>query len=82
MPDALERINGLLDAARAQAVSDLAAGLSAGVGASTGFLGDLLGRPPNERPFILFPVGWPAADCVVPELRRKSLEEVAIFLEG
>ncbi len=47
-----------------------------------GFLGDLLGRPPNERPFILFPVGWPAADCVVPELRRKSLEEVAIFLEG
>lgn len=43
------------------------------------FLSRLLGRPKNERPFILFPIGYPAADCTVPDLRRKSLDEVAIF---
>ncbi len=44
-----------------------------------GFLRELLGRPSNERPFILFPVGYPVADCRVPDLRRKPLEEVAVF---
>jgi iodotyrosine deiodinase len=44
-----------------------------------GFLSRLLGRPQNERPFILFPIGYPANDAEVPALRRKSLEEVAIF---
>jgi iodotyrosine deiodinase len=43
------------------------------------FLGRLLGRPPNERPYILFPVGYPAPDATVPDLARKSFEEVAIF---
>lgn len=44
-----------------------------------GFLRELLGRPQNERPYILFPVGYPAEGAQVPDLRRKSLEEVAIF---
>ena len=44
-----------------------------------GFLAELLGRPSNEKPFILFPIGYPAPDAEVPDLRRKSLEEVAIF---
>jgi len=44
-----------------------------------GFLRELLGRPKNERPFILFPVGYPAQGAQVPDLRRKSLEEVAVF---
>ena len=44
-----------------------------------GFLRRLLGRPTNERPFVVFPVGYPADDAVVPDLRRKSLEEVAVF---
>ena len=44
-----------------------------------GFLREILGRPKNERPFILFPVGYAAADCQVPDLQRKSLEDVAIF---
>lgn len=43
------------------------------------FLTRILGRPKNERPFILFPVGYPAADATVPDLRRKSLDEVAVF---
>jgi nitroreductase len=44
-----------------------------------GFLRDILGRPKNERPYILFPVGHPAPDAQVPDLRRKSLAEVALF---
>ena len=44
-----------------------------------GFLRDILGRPKNERPFILFPVGYPAEGTEVPNLTRKSLEEVAVW---
>ena len=46
-----------------------------------GFLSSILQRPKNERPFVLLPIGYPADDCVVPELRRKSLDEVASFVE-
>jgi len=42
------------------------------------FLAQLLGRPANERPFLLIPVGFPAPDCRVPALNRKSLEEVLV----
>jgi hypothetical protein len=44
-----------------------------------GFLTQILDRPRNERPFVLFPVGYPAADATVPDLRRKTLEEIAVF---
>ena len=40
------------------------------------FLSRLLGRPSNERPFALFPIGFPAEDCVVPDLTRKTLDQV------
>ncbi len=42
------------------------------------FLADLLERPENERPFILFPVGYPAPDAEVPDLQRKTLDEVLV----
>lgn len=42
------------------------------------FLTKLLGRPENERPFCMFPIGYPAEDCQVPDLRRKSLDEVTV----
>jgi iodotyrosine deiodinase len=42
------------------------------------FLSKLLHRPSNERPFILFPVGYPADDAVVPDLARKPLSEVMV----
>jgi iodotyrosine deiodinase len=42
------------------------------------FLGELLGRPRNERAFAVIPVGYPADDCVVPDLRRKPLDEVLV----
>ena len=41
-----------------------------------GFLSEILGRPKNERPFILFPVGYPAEDATVPDLQRKPLEAI------
>ena len=40
------------------------------------FLSDILKRPKNERPFILFPVGYPADDATVPDLQRKPLDEI------
>jgi nitroreductase len=43
------------------------------------FLSKILGRPPNERPFMLFPVGYPAEDAMVPDIRRKGIEEVAVW---
>lgn len=47
-----------------------------------GFLNEILQRPKNERPFILFPVGFPAADATVPDLRRKSLDEIVQWNRG
>jgi len=40
------------------------------------FLSQLFGRPENERPFVLFPVGFPVDGCKVPTLRRKPLDDV------
>ncbi len=45
------------------------------------FLSDILQRPANERPYLLIPVGHPAPDATVPDLRRKDLEEIACFFE-
>jgi len=42
------------------------------------FLTKLLERPANERPFILFPVGYPADGTVVPKLERKQLDDILI----
>lgn len=46
------------------------------------FLGELLGRPEHERPYILFPVGYPADDATVPDLRRKPLSEIVQWNRG
>ena len=40
------------------------------------FLSNVLGRPANERPFVLFPIGYPIDGCQVPDLQRKPLEKV------
>jgi nitroreductase len=44
-----------------------------------GFLKEILGRPDNERPFLLIPVGYPAPDAEVPALEKKDLGEIAEF---
>lgn len=40
------------------------------------FLGTILGRPANEKPFLLIPVGFPAEGTTVPDIHRKSLNEI------
>lgn len=44
------------------------------------FLREICHRPLNEKPFVLLPVGYPAKDCVVPDLHRKELSEIAEFM--
>lgn len=44
-----------------------------------GFLGELLERPPNEKAFLVMPVGYPAADARVPALTRKPLDDIAVW---
>ena len=40
------------------------------------FLQEILGRPKNEVPFVLIPVGYPADDAKVPDIHRKPLSEI------
>ena len=47
-----------------------------------GFLSRLLRRPANEKPYILFPVGYPAAEATVPLLARKNIEDVVQWNDG
>lgn len=44
-----------------------------------GFLSRVLDRPENEKAFLLIPVGYPAEDCTVPDLVRKSLDQVSVW---
>lgn len=46
------------------------------------FLGNILERPDNERPYILFPVGYPAEDAEVPDIERKQLGEILQWNRG
>ena len=46
-----------------------------------GFLQEILGRPENERAFLLLPVGYPAEGAAVPVISRKGLGEVAVWFE-
>ena len=46
-----------------------------------GFLRDILNRPEHEHAMLVMPVGYPAEDAMVPDISRKSLDDVAIFFE-
>jgi iodotyrosine deiodinase len=47
-----------------------------------GFLREILGRPKNESPFLLIPVGYPVKDAQVPAfaMKKKPLAEVMVRL--
>jgi len=45
-----------------------------------GFLNSILHVRPNEKPFLLLVVGYPAEDAQVPVISKKSLEEIATFI--
>ena len=43
------------------------------------FLGELLERPANEKAFLVMPVGYPAAEARVPDLRRKPMDDLVVW---
>ena len=43
------------------------------------FLSKILNRPVNEKPYLLVPVGYAADECWVPDIKRKSLNEVSCW---
>lgn len=45
-----------------------------------GFLSEILGRPVNERPFLLLVTGYPAESVTVPLITKKPLTEIATFV--
>ena len=45
-----------------------------------GFLNTILNRPPNEKPYLLLVVGYPAEGALVPDIGKKPLSEIATFL--
>lgn len=44
------------------------------------FLNEILGRPGNERPFLLLVVGYPAENAKVPAIGKKPLNDFVTFL--
>ena len=44
------------------------------------FLNDILGRPQNEKPFLVLVVGYPAENAMVPDIDKKKLKEVTTYL--
>jgi len=47
-----------------------------------GFLKEILGRPANERVYMLIPVGYPAPGATVPDITKKPLEEILVMHGG
>lgn len=43
------------------------------------FIAKALNRPENEKPYLLLPIGYALETCAVPDIERKSLEEIAIY---
>lgn len=47
-----------------------------------GFLNQILGRPANERPYLLLVTGYPAKEARVPDITKKPLDEMATFVRS
>jgi hypothetical protein len=43
------------------------------------FLQKILGRPENEKPYLLIPVGYPKEGVKVPDIRRKNIEDFVVW---
>jgi len=43
------------------------------------FLQDILQRPENEKPFLLIPIGYQKKGTMVPDIRRKTPEEIILW---
>lgn len=42
------------------------------------FLNQILGRPENERPYLILVAGYPSEDCLVPTIDKKPFEDVVV----
>lgn len=42
------------------------------------FLTKILNRPSYERPYMVIPIGYPSDDCMVPDIDRKSIDEIMV----
>jgi iodotyrosine deiodinase len=42
------------------------------------FLSQILNRPKNEKPYLLIPIGYPAHETQVPDIQRKTIDEVIV----
>jgi iodotyrosine deiodinase len=45
------------------------------------FLNEICNRPEHEHPYVLLVVGKPAADVLVPNIAKKSLDEITSWIE-
>lgn len=45
-----------------------------------GFLNEIFERPSNERPFLLLVTGYPDENAKVPDITKKTLDEIALFV--
>jgi len=46
-----------------------------------GFMNEIMGRPKNERPFLLLVVGFPSADAKVPNITKKDFTEICSIID-
>lgn len=44
------------------------------------FLQKILNRPSNEKPILVIPVGYPAEDAVVPDIKKKEINEIMMVI--
>jgi hypothetical protein len=45
------------------------------------FLRELLNRPEHEHAMLVLPVGYPSENAMVPDIERKKLDEISIFIQ-
>jgi nitroreductase len=45
-----------------------------------GFLNEICGRPAHEKAYVLLVVGYPAVNCTVPRIGKKTLNEVSVWI--
>jgi hypothetical protein len=43
------------------------------------FLSKVLYRPENEKPYLLIPVGYPANECWIPDIKRKEIGKIVAW---
>ena len=41
-----------------------------------GFMNEIFARPGNEKPYLLLVVGYPADNCRLPDIKRKTYEQI------